>query len=259
MPFLNVTTNGSFASGDLVGKTLIIPIISSANVAQLSVDLLVSSLGLARIAILDSSYFIPLIGSREHEEPGVTTPFELFGKHGLDVVIMQQRSPTLKARKQDFLNDFFEFVEELGFGSVLILSGVDLSNRLDEQMLTPTYQLQPNESPLSSTPLHRLTVFPIPKYASPVPQKLDSDDEPQIPFIPGGGITRRMLSSLPKEWNIPISALLRFALDGDNRTDAYSLASIVAQVVGIDLESVIWKQPESWAGLFGTPHDQSLY
>lgn len=158
------------------------------------------------------------------------------------------------------------------------MSGVDLSNRLDEQMLwvlfcsdnfdltlnfpprsTPTYQLQPNTTSLSATSLHKLTVFPIPKYTSPVPQKPGVENESQIPFIPGGGITRRILSSVPKAWSIPIAALLRFALDGDNRADAYSLASIVVQVVGIDLNSVEWRQPESWDGLFGTPHDQSLY
>ncbi|KAJ3733559.1 PAC2 family-domain-containing protein [Lentinula guzmanii] len=255
MPLLNDTLRSN-----LSGKTLITPIVSTANVAQLSVDLLISSLGLVRIAALDSRYFIPLVGCRENGEPGITTPFELYGKEGLDVVVLQQRSPTLKARKQEFINDLFDFVRESGIASVLILTGVDLTNRLDEQMLTPTYQLQPIASSLSSTPLHRLNDFPIPKYTSPVLQKPSAiNDETQIPFIPGGGITRRMLSSLPKTWSIPFAALLRFALDGDNRADAYSLASIVVQVIGIDLGSVEWKQPESWSGLFGTPHDQSLY
>ncbi|KAE9411227.1 hypothetical protein BT96DRAFT_869853 [Gymnopus androsaceus JB14] len=254
MPFLNPATNPN-----LSGKTLIIPMVSSAFVACLSVDLLISSLGLARIAVLDSRYFIPMVGSRDNEEYGITTPFELYGKDGLDVVFMQQRSPTQRAKKQEFTEDLFDFVRKSSIASVLILSGVDLSNRLDEQMFTPTYQLQPNATSLASTPLHQLTVFPIPKYTSPVPQKPNVENDSQIPFIPGGGITRRILSSVPKEWSIPIAALLRFALDGDNRADAYSLASIVVQVAGIDLNSVKWKQPESWHGLFGTPHDQSLF
>jgi len=233
-------------------------VVSSANVSQLAVDLLISSLGLGRIAILDPQYFIPLVGNRENGEPGITAPFELYGKDGLDIVVMQQRSPTLKSKKQEFIDSFYDFVQKSGVAAVLILSGVDLSNRLDEQMSTPTYQLQPNSSSLSSTPLHRLTVFPIPEYRSPVPQRPSDNDESRIPFIPGGGITRRLLS-LPKDWSIPIAVLLRFALDGDNRADAYSLASIVAQIVGVDLNMIEWKQPESWSGLFGTPHDQSLY
>ncbi|KAF5393514.1 hypothetical protein D9757_000789 [Collybiopsis confluens] len=255
MPFIHDNSTA------LRGKMLIIPIISSANVAQLSIDLLINSLGLVRFAILDSQYFIPLTGSREDGQPGITTPFELFGKDGLDFVIIQQRSPTLKVepKKQEFIDDLFKFVEQSGFNSVLILSGVDSSNRSDEQMLTPTFQLQPNELPLSSTQLHRLVTFPIPKYTSPVPQKPSEDGEPRVPFIPGGGIARRVLSSMPARWDIPIAALLRFALDGDNRADAYSLASIVAQVAGINIQTVAWRQPESWVGLFGTPHDQSLY
>ncbi|KAJ4483188.1 PAC2 family-domain-containing protein [Lentinula aciculospora] len=243
---------------NLFGKTLIIPIISTANVAQLSVDLLITSLGLVRIAVLDSKYFIPLVGSRENEELGITTPFELYGKDGLDIVILQQRSPTLRAKKQEFIDDFFDFAQRSGIASVIIMSGIDPSNRLDKQMITATYQLQPIASSLSSTPLRRLNDVPIPKYTSPITQN-PGTTEPQIPFIPGGGITRRMLSSLPKSWSIPLVALLRFALDGDNRADAYSLASIVVQILGIDLTSIEWKQPESWSGLFGTPHDQSLY
>ncbi|KAJ4476950.1 PAC2 family-domain-containing protein [Lentinula edodes] len=251
MPFLNVE--------NLSGKTLIIPVVSTANVAQLSVDLLISSLGLVRIAVLDSKYFIPLVGSRENGELGITTPFELYGKGELGIVVLQQRSPILKVMKQEFITDLFDFVQKSGIAGVLVLSGVDLTNRSDEQMLTPTYQLQPNPLHLSS-PLHRLNEFPIPKYTSPVPQKPGANnDGSQVPFIPGGGITHRMLSSLPKTWSIPLAVLLRFALDGDNRADAHSLASIVAQVMGIDITSIQWKQPESWSGLFGTPHDQSLY
>lgn len=79
-----------------------------------------------------------------------------------------------------------------------------------------------------------------------------------ISFIPGGGLTRRMLSSIPAGWNIPTAGLLQFVLEGDNRADAGLLASIVAKVVGKDITQ--WRQPGSWRdGLFGTPHDQTLY
>lgn len=79
-----------------------------------------------------------------------------------------------------------------------------------------------------------------------------------ISFIPGGGLTRRILSSFPAGWTIPTACLLQFVLEGDNQADAGLLASVVVKVVGKDITQ--WRQPGSWRdGLFGTPHDQSLY
>lgn len=79
-----------------------------------------------------------------------------------------------------------------------------------------------------------------------------------IPFIPGGGLTSRILSSLPEDWKIPTASLLQFVLEGDNRADAQLFATVVAKV--IDHELVEWRQPNSWrAGLYGTPHNQALY
>ena len=86
-----------------------------------------------------------------------------------------------------------------------------------------------------------------------------------VPFIPGGGLTRRILSSFPQGWPTPTLSLLQFVFEGDNRSDAQFLASVVSNVFdGPYTENgagnIEWKQPMSWnGGLFGTPHDQTLY
>lgn len=89
---------------------------SVANVAQLAVDLLIATLNLKRIGIFDARDLIPVVGGREEGEEGVTTPLErellensprtsspiyhssliVYGKEGLNVVVIQQRSPALK-------------------------------------------------------------------------------------------------------------------------------------------------------------------
>lgn len=115
------------------------------------------------------------------------------------------------------------------------------------------------------TPLHNLLNLPIPSY-TPVQHDLYLDPESvqpslQIPFIPGGGITGLMLyviSTHEPEWDIPVATLVHFAMEGDNRADADLFASVVAKVLGLEVSE--WKQPSSWqVGLFGTPHEQSLY
>lgn len=96
---------------------------------------------------------------------------------------------------------------------------------------------------------------------SPVPQHPQSSvNEGSIAFIPGGGLTRRLLSSIPAGWSIPTASLLQFVVEGDNRADANLLAAVAVKVLALDGLIKEWKQPTSWKqGLFGTVHDQSLY
>lgn len=96
------------------------PVVSTANIAQLAVDLLIASLSLRVIGVFDSRDLVPVVGGREGEEEGISTPLEcefsnsqshlynsrslrglrhhpltVFGSEGCDVVVIQQRSPVL--------------------------------------------------------------------------------------------------------------------------------------------------------------------
>lgn len=133
---------------------------------------------------------------------------------------------------------------------------------------TPTFQIRPIKTQQwTGTPLVNLSNLPIPLYTSPLRPNpyLDQDEiqenipPSQIPFIPGGGLTRRILSSIStSKCETPVASLVHFAMEGDNRADAALLACVVAKVLGVEISQ--WKQPSSWqVGLFGTPHDQSLY
>lgn len=129
---------------------------------------------------------------------------------------------------------------------------------------TPTYFIHPHNAPaLTSSPLANLSQLPISAYTSPVmqhPETTAATNEGPVPFIPGGGLTRRLLSSLPVGWNIPTICLLQFVVEGDNRGDAHMLAVITAKVLQADALIQEWKQPLSWnQGLFGAVHDQTLY
>ncbi|KAF8973158.1 PAC2 family-domain-containing protein [Flammula alnicola] len=247
---------------NLEGKTIIIPVVSTANVGQLAVDLIVASLSLERIAVLEPGFCVPVVGAREDGQKGITTSLELYGRPDVEFVVVQQRSPVLKSKKEEFIKALFDFIKTSKFSAALFLSGVDLSNRTDAQMMTPTYQIRPPNSPsVASSPLKNLLTLPIPIYTSPVqqqPSQQQAEEGSAIPFIPGGGLTRRILSSIPAGWDIPTASLLQFVLEGDNRADAGFLASVVVKVLGKDITQ--WKQPSSWRdGLFGSPHDQTLY
>ncbi|TFY79887.1 hypothetical protein EWM64_g4120 [Hericium alpestre] len=178
------------------------------------------------------------------------TPVQL---HGKALVV---------ARKEEFIASLLQFIQEYQISSVLFLSGVDSSNRTDLQMQVPTYLIRPpNSPPYDNTRLSGLSSLPIPEFTSPIiqhPSRISLANEGPVPFIPGGGLTRRMLSSIPPSWSVPTASILQFVLEGDNRQDAALMAAIVAKVLSMEIDE--WKQPSSWKdGLFGTPHDQTLY
>lgn len=258
------------SEGSLKGKLLIVPIVSTANVGQLAADLLISTLDLRRIGVFNPRDLVPVVGAREDDEPGVTTPLELYGRKDANIVVIQQRSPVLKSRKDEFISNLHDFIQSSEFSAVIFLSGVDTSNRTDEQMSVPTCKLIPSGTPsLSSSPLAAVDQLPIPTYTyAPYEPPAHLGGGPKldaVPFIPGGGLTRRVLSSFPQKWSTPVLSLLQFVFEGDNRADAQLLASVVskfyhASPVENGVTKIEWKQPKSWnSGLFGTPHDQTLY
>ena len=176
------------------------------------------------------------------------------------------------------------FVKENGFGAILLLTGADVTNRSDSQMLyvsqwgyaflsrdltltcysTPSYvRLPPNAPSLERSPIQLASKLR-PYTYEPSIGRLEGTESlmprPAIPIVPGGGLTRRLLSAFSTglEKPIPIAAIVQFVVEGDNRGDAEFFARTTSHVVGIEVDN--FKQPPSWKnGLFGTPHDQSLY
>ncbi|EIM79186.1 uncharacterized protein STEHIDRAFT_163947 [Stereum hirsutum FP-91666 SS1] len=241
-------------SRPLAGNILVVPIVSIGNISQLASSLLITSLELECIGRFDSRDLVPAVGGREDGLEGITTPLELYGHEGFEGF-------NVVDRKEDFIAKLLAFITDSQFSAILFLSGVDLSNRTDAQMITPTYHIVPPNSPAwKDTPLSTISTLPIPAYTSPVSQNplAPAHLESTIPFIPAGGLTRRILSSLPAAWDIPTASILQFVTEGDNRSDAFLMATAISKVLSLDTRE--WKQPLSWQqGLFGTPQDQTLY
>jgi proteasome assembly chaperone 2 len=226
----------------------------------------------------------------------------VYGKKDLALVVVQQRSPALKVsllwlflarsltgimivakRAVHVVSPLLPLLLWFRWRALYVRGGlyrplgrtdaVSLLSHTARVFLTshhraPIYHLLPPSSPpLANTPLSELGQLPIPAF---VPFSstygLNAHSKPatdKVPIVPGGGLTRRLLSSLPSPFP-PTVALLQFVMEGDNREDAKLLATAVARILG---ESVLaklppagWQEPGSWKmGLFGTEADSTLY
>eukprot|EP00959_Pyramimonas_sp_CCMP1952_P461773 9482162-Pyramimonas_sp.AAC.1 len=82
----------------LAGCTLVVPAVSTANVGQLAVDLLISTLELPRVGYLEHDAVLPCVGNDPYVASSsscgnVATCMELYADASKALVVMQQRAP----------------------------------------------------------------------------------------------------------------------------------------------------------------------
>ncbi|KAH7332648.1 PAC2 family-domain-containing protein [Rhizoctonia solani] len=252
-PFFRLSANGPGLPAEKSNTILIVPVVSAGNVSQLCADLLIHTLALRQVGIFDPGYYAPAVGGKDGEHSAtISTPMELLGLPGGDLFVLQQRSPVLKDRKEDFVSNFLRTIESSGFGSVLYLVGSDQSARTDAQMGSNRYVIlakDTTQDSIMSTPLAGLLELP------PLGHSLTDQDDPEKSVIPGTGLARRLLRA---PGTTPSIALVHYVAEGDNLPDAHAMATTVAETLKIQIQG--WTQPPSWSfAMYGTPHDQYLF
>ncbi|KAG8732484.1 hypothetical protein FRC11_013310 [Ceratobasidium sp. 423] len=171
---------------------------------------------------------------------------ELFGLPGGDIFVLQQRSPVLKDRKEDFVSKLVHTIELSGFGSVLYLVGSDQSARTDSQMGSNHYVILAKDTTrdsIMSTPLAGLLELPL------LGHSLADQDDTESSVIPGTGLARRLLRA---PGATPSIALIQYVAEGDNIPDAHAMAAVVAGALKMQIQG--WTQPPSWS--FAITHEE---
>ncbi|KAG8896192.1 hypothetical protein FRB99_009025 [Tulasnella sp. 403] len=138
-----------------------------------------------------------------------------------------------QARKEEFVSSVIELIGRLELGTLLLLTGVDLSDRPEAHMGMPTFHLIPTQTKAQDLPpaLTQL-VEHVPPFITTTHPAWGSE----IPIIPGSGLTRRIITSLPSGGTFPpTGVILEYTLEGDNRADARMLASAAAKCVQKEL------------------------
>ncbi|KAK0568799.1 hypothetical protein OC861_001576 [Tilletia horrida] len=264
------------------GHTLIVPAISIGSVPQLAVDLLIhhQALGLRYVGTFDSTAFclpyacppdsIPDSARQGTDESPLGLSLQLYSNSATQLTVLQQRSPTLKSAKNEFVAALTQWAKSAKIAQILILGTLDAALRVDAEMDTPLVHLtSPGASSSQSALLQQLPKC-CPQFRSDAAHGLPSPAQAAqnaVPYLPGAGLTRLWLQAGGND--LPVGALLLFAHEGDNRGDAHMLAKVVVQFLsqagllsstqhkGPDVVDL--KEPRSWLTVFGPQMDQAIY
>jgi len=236
-------------------KTIIIPTISTGNVAQLAVDILIENLSAERIGYLEHDGLLPVVGQLKHnngKEELVTSADVYFAKEQ-SLVILQQRAPVAKAYRAAYQDMLISWVEQNKFGRVVILSGMNAFERIEVQLNGS--QLRCLTSSKMDSEKESLAKFG----CTALEPRMQTEAVADGIFVHGGGMCRSLFNSLNAK-DVDTIAVLRFCMPGDTRFEATQLATVVhfwfqseaTPRVGPNGLPSGWALPLSWEKCYGT-------
>jgi proteasome assembly chaperone 2 len=243
---------------DWRGFKLIVPTVAVGNVAQLSMDLLISSLlrekKLARSGRICSPLVRPVIGPNAYDifSPNVTTSMEVYHSVKLKMVLIQVRSPPFAEGKKQFIEQLSEWITAQRFEEVVILSS-SFSQFISSPDIQGSGLLKYLASP--QVPFF-FDVQPVPKVDA---YSYRPDSERGVIKLPGCGIAMKLFESLTsKEASLRVILLIRYCSEGDNTPDAFDLSQWIIKNVILD-STLKLSTPISWNKFFGEGFPSALF
>lgn len=235
---------------DLTEYTALIPSVGVGNVAQLSADLLISTLDMELIATVWHPAVIPVIGPQafknaSNNDDSITTACELYISKKQKLIVFQIRSPLVASLMEDFFENIINFLHTESISQLIIL--------------TSSYAYE----------LHAVESTPYRFVASekfPLPNKNCSKFDGNI--IHGGGFAKKLMESAT-EHNVNAIILFKYVSEGNNTPDAMGLIGYLNEFFGYlncaestnndKPNDIKFKIPISWSYLYGNNAPQQLY
>mmetsp|Transcript_21702 Transcript_21702/g.47678 ORF Transcript_21702/g.47678 Transcript_21702/m.47678 type:complete len:262 (-) Transcript_21702:324-1109(-) len=248
----------------LAGCTLVVPAVSTANVGQLAVDLLISTLELPRVAYLEHDAVLPCVGNDPYVAPcgAVATSMELYADASKSLVVMQQRSPVTPGKQREFAADLATWAERCKFKEVVVLSGLSAKWRT-EQRIGLGFQLCYIASTAGTADgAHpRCEEIGLPRLAD---EEFGPEARQEL-RLPPWPLFEALKGS---DGGNDVVTFLAFCNEGDNIPDAAAMAQLTAHYLNLLPEtpagqdrpaSLQWRMPPSWAHLYGPPPEVGLF
>lgn len=265
--------------------TLLIPLVSTGNVPQLTTDLVLHSLSeeFQFVRDLDSTYLHPFVGpldyvfeqlkpvlfSKRDSNKSYSTALELFYSESKSLYVIQQRTPVI----QGYLNNFVKevicpLVQELSIRDVVIL---DSFGALDEEIVANTSRTSKTNNFYSDAVCEVRSVGEMVRemesglQLNPSPEQQSSNNIVSSLFRFTSDSVQQEVSTRQQAFkfayhllNSPFSELQRikycsaFVHEGDNSYDAHLLCDHLPNVIDGFTKINVHTPPVSWKGVYGT-------
>ncbi|XP_051878784.1 proteasome assembly chaperone 2 [Pristis pectinata] len=251
------------------GYTLVTPVVSVGNVGQLTVDLIISTLGLPRVGYIHSDCLVPVVGNNPYattleNSAEICTSSEVYASTDQKLAVLQIRSPIVQGKQRSFRQQLLSWIKESEFSRVVVLSSSYAHHRVDQQLV--------------GTPLRYLATPALLSVVGDKFQTLKWKEMEKVPAfpgisevemelsVPGGGITKSLYADSCTE-GIPLAVLLIFCSEGDNIPDALNLLNFLNEWIQLiektndrqPMTQQQWKIPSSWQLLFGSGIPSALF
>ncbi|XP_015119135.1 proteasome assembly chaperone 2 [Diachasma alloeum] len=239
-------------TGNFHDCTLIIPAVAVGNVAQLTIDLIISNGELEKIGHITSCCFIPIVGGNPYNANStqLCTSCDIYHNSERKLIAIQIRSPVTK-KPSALFNSVKQFIEDQQINKVIILTSGWAHTRNDAQI-----QSEPMRYMATSGFLSKFSQMIADSEWTALEKTSNTCGVGGDVKIPGGGFALELFQFL-NHYEIPTAILLRFCSEGDNIPDAIALMNYTCKWISLNISEI--KVPNSWKFLYGNPAPISLY
>ncbi|RNA31870.1 proteasome assembly chaperone 2 [Brachionus plicatilis] len=239
--------------------TFVFASVSVGNIGQLAVDLLISSLSnTQKCGYLISNLVQPIAGHNAfvQNSSDISLSCELYENSNLKLVLMQQRSPLLKGKRNQFVQILSDFIKQEKFRESVCLTSSHAYERLDSQLTgVQCRYLASDES--NKKNFDQNLNWKILEKRIDHNGNLSTDQDPSLDFfIPGGGISQKFYKS-SIENSLNSTVLLVFAHEGNNIPETLQLVNYFNEWKNYLIKPSQWRIPISWKYLFGSTLDSA--
>lgn len=228
---------------DLNNFTLIIPSVSVGNVGQLTVDLLIPTYNLKKIATFWHPAIISSVGSDpfDNENTDVCVACELYANENLQLAAIQLRTSLEFRLALSFFEELKQFISENKFRNVIITTSSFAHLLVDPKSVYYYLSNEENQQVLKDLEFKLLKPVLDEKY-----------------IVEGSGFALKLYEILKD--SLKCTVLVKHVSEGDNRNDATTMLNVLQKlIVNLEDKSIIVKFPHSWEFVFGNPSPFDIF
>ncbi|KAL7694242.1 putative proteasome assembly chaperone 2 [Plasmopara halstedii] len=261
-------------------NVVLLPAISNANLGQLTLDLVISTLlqdgktfgvELRKVGHLLSEAAPPIAGSAAFAKQSphdLCLNLEVYQSNEIKLTIIQQRAPVFPGRVHAFVKEFVEWAIKSKVSVLCAVGGYDDMLRHDHNMMSRPVRTICSFDPRKNSCLARFKNLTI---GSDVGETngASSLSNNQWASVRGAGLAP-LLYAQCGEQNLPFVAWLMSCAEGNNVPDAIAMTTQLFHILQIEMKTATSMPdtmpptlplaiPPSWNQLFGRDPDVSLY